>query len=166
MPKFEYTNNFTRAAVSFPAHKFPHTSSVYYQCNVRLCINNGGCNQVECNGTNLQNNNNGGPRKKRFVGHHIEHKTMVNGMPKITDSPNNFNQSTQVTSSHSTSSTQNEPMMNHPSLPMPGALSSSVKPLSTKLVSDGAKQQQSDPNDMSFDVYSGLYVSDIDVGGK
>lgn len=51
MPAFEYANNFTRAAVSFPAHKFPHTSSVYYQCNVSLCINaNGGCNQMhECN---------------------------------------------------------------------------------------------------------------------
>lgn len=48
MPAFEYSNNYTRAAVSFPAHKFPHTSSVYYQCNISLCINNGNCAQNEC----------------------------------------------------------------------------------------------------------------------
>ncbi len=29
---------------SFQAHKFPYTPSVYYQCNVRLCIKHaGGC---------------------------------------------------------------------------------------------------------------------------
>ena len=31
----------------FQAHKFPYTSSVYYQCNVKLCIKHaGGCDQV------------------------------------------------------------------------------------------------------------------------
>lgn len=37
MGQFEYTEDRTKANVSFPAHKFPYTSSVYYQCNVRLC---------------------------------------------------------------------------------------------------------------------------------
>ncbi|KAF7491363.1 Cuticlin-1 [Sarcoptes scabiei] len=38
MGPFEYSNNLTKASVSFHAHKFPYTSSVYYQCNVRLCL--------------------------------------------------------------------------------------------------------------------------------
>ncbi|KAI2801588.1 hypothetical protein BLOT_009402 [Blomia tropicalis] len=47
MGQFEYTGNLTRAHVSFHAHKFPYTSSVYYQCNVRLCLkDNGGCDDV------------------------------------------------------------------------------------------------------------------------
>lgn len=37
MGQFEYTEDRTNATVSFPAHKFPYTTSVYYQCNVRLC---------------------------------------------------------------------------------------------------------------------------------
>lgn len=164
MPKFEYSNNFTRAAVSFPAHKFPHTSSVYYQCNVRLCINNGGCNQIECNGTNLQNNNNGGPRKKRFVRHDHNnnniHKTMNNNsIARFADiSPFKTTQAI---------STSSETLL--PTLPLPGALSSPQQQQSMfkSATSDsGKQQQQNDANDMSFDVYSGLYVSDIDVGGK
>lgn len=44
---FEYTLNKTRASVTFQAHKFPYTSSVYYQCNVRLCLkSSGGCDDV------------------------------------------------------------------------------------------------------------------------
>lgn len=44
---FEYTMNKTRASVTFQAHKFPYTSSVYYQCNVRLCLkSSGGCDDV------------------------------------------------------------------------------------------------------------------------
>ena len=47
MGPFEYTHNLTRASVSFQAHKFPYTSSVYYQCNVRLCLKEGGgCEDV------------------------------------------------------------------------------------------------------------------------
>lgn len=121
MPRFEYTNNSTRAAVSFPAHKFPHTSSVYYQCNVRLCINNGGCSQPDCA---TSSSSSGQPtaasaRKKRFVAGHD----------------------------------QAQP------LPTPGALS-----VPTRLpVAGGPTSKQ---QDMSFDVYSGLYVSDIDIGGK
>lgn len=34
---FSYDSDRTMATVAFPAHKFPYTSSVYYQCNVRLC---------------------------------------------------------------------------------------------------------------------------------
>lgn len=47
MGPFEYSHNKTRATVSFQAHKFPYTSSVYYQCNVRLCLkDSGGCEDV------------------------------------------------------------------------------------------------------------------------
>uniref|UniRef100_A0A336MZ58 CSON003393 protein n=2 Tax=Culicoides sonorensis TaxID=179676 RepID=A0A336MZ58_CULSO len=37
MGPFKYTNDRTMAKVSFPAHRFPYTSAVYYQCNVKLC---------------------------------------------------------------------------------------------------------------------------------
>lgn len=37
MGQFEYTSDRTEASVSFPAHKFPYTASVYYECNIRLC---------------------------------------------------------------------------------------------------------------------------------
>jgi len=47
MPEFEYSSSKTTALVHFQAHKFPYTSSVYYQCNVKLCIKHaGGCDQV------------------------------------------------------------------------------------------------------------------------
>ena len=50
MGQFEYTRNLTQAHVSFHAHKFPYTSSVYYQCNVRLCLKEGdGCDDVVSN---------------------------------------------------------------------------------------------------------------------
>ena len=49
MPQFVYAQNLTRASVTFQAHKFPYTSSVYYQCNVRLCFKEGGCNHVPPN---------------------------------------------------------------------------------------------------------------------
>jgi hypothetical protein len=45
--QFRYSANITKATVSFQAHKFPYTSSVYYQCNVRLCLKHGnGCSDV------------------------------------------------------------------------------------------------------------------------
>ncbi|XP_044746958.1 uncharacterized protein LOC123308398 [Coccinella septempunctata] len=45
MGLFEYSENKTRATVKFQAHKFPYTPSVYYQCNVKLCLKaDGGCN--------------------------------------------------------------------------------------------------------------------------
>jgi len=47
MGEFEYSASKTTALVHFQAHKFPYTSSVYYQCNVKLCIKHaGGCDQV------------------------------------------------------------------------------------------------------------------------
>ncbi|XP_013777016.1 uncharacterized protein LOC106461713 [Limulus polyphemus] len=47
MGPFQYTQNKTRAVVTFQAHKFPYTSSVYYQCNVKLCLKkDGGCDDV------------------------------------------------------------------------------------------------------------------------
>lgn len=47
MGQFEYNAAKTTAAVRFQAHKFPYTASVYYQCNVRLCVKaGGGCDDV------------------------------------------------------------------------------------------------------------------------
>lgn len=46
MPQFVYSQNLSKASVNFQAHKFPYTSSVYYQCNVRLCFREGGCKHV------------------------------------------------------------------------------------------------------------------------
>jgi len=47
MGEFEYSSSKTTALVHFQAHKFPYTSSVYYQCNIRLCIKHaGGCDNV------------------------------------------------------------------------------------------------------------------------
>lgn len=126
MPRFDYSNNYTRAVVSFPAHKFPHTSSVYYQCNVRLCINNGGCDQAECSTEPSPVNPNGGPRKKRYVGHE---------------------------SSSMSDSTIEEPSVE----PVSSPLKSSKQPPSTT---------SRDSGDLSFDVYSGLYVRDVDVAGE
>lgn len=120
MPRFEYSNNFTRAVVSFPAHKFPHTSSVYYQCNVRLCINNGGCDQAECANDATPSNPNGTPRKKRFVGHNEAVVDELNAVPTA----------------------------------------SALKAARPQSVAS------KDSGDLSFDVYSGLYVRDADVAGK
>ncbi|KAG8228461.1 hypothetical protein J437_LFUL009112 [Ladona fulva] len=47
MGQFEYNAAKTTAYVRFQAHKFPYTASVYYQCNVKLCIKaGGGCDNV------------------------------------------------------------------------------------------------------------------------
>jgi len=46
MPPFEYNTNKTRAAVKFQAYKFPYTASIYYQCNVRLCLRAGACQEA------------------------------------------------------------------------------------------------------------------------
>ena len=47
MSAFEYSSSKTTALVHFQAHKFPYAPSVYYQCNVRLCIRHaGGCDDV------------------------------------------------------------------------------------------------------------------------
>lgn len=47
MGQFQYNPSKTTAFVHFQAHKFPYTASVYYQCNVRLCIKaDHGCDDV------------------------------------------------------------------------------------------------------------------------
>ncbi|XP_065347897.1 cuticlin-4 [Cloeon dipterum] len=52
MGQFVYNKEMTKAHVSFPAHKFPYTSSVYYQCHVRLCNKAiGDCEVPNCNKT-------------------------------------------------------------------------------------------------------------------
>lgn len=38
MGQFQYMDDNTKATVHFQAHKFPYTPSVYYQCNVKLCL--------------------------------------------------------------------------------------------------------------------------------
>ena len=54
MGQFQYSPSKTTASVHFQAHKFPYTASVYYQCNVRLCIKaDGGCDDVVSVGTSL-----------------------------------------------------------------------------------------------------------------
>lgn len=44
---FSYNSDRTSATVAFPAHKFPYTKSVYYQCNVKLCsLDDADCHKV------------------------------------------------------------------------------------------------------------------------
>ncbi|XP_034109524.1 uncharacterized protein LOC117571474 isoform X2 [Drosophila albomicans] len=52
MGQFNYTENRLAANVTFPAHKFPYTTSVYYECNVRLCaLEDPACQEAPvCNG--------------------------------------------------------------------------------------------------------------------
>lgn len=48
MGPFNYTTDREEATVTFPAHKFPYTTSVYYQCNVKLCsLKDADCQKVE-----------------------------------------------------------------------------------------------------------------------
>lgn len=52
MGQFTYSSDKTEARVNFQAHKFPYTASVYYQCNVKLCVKlDGGCSNTppSCN---------------------------------------------------------------------------------------------------------------------
>lgn len=47
MGQFKYSVSKNTASVHFQAHKFPYTASVYYQCNVRLCVRaGGGCDDL------------------------------------------------------------------------------------------------------------------------
>lgn len=152
MPKFEYENNNTRAAVAFKAHKFPHTSSVYYQCNVRLCINNGGCEQINClqdastsgqtdaNANQAIGNSTGAARLKRFVAGHNHHLVLSNQAGG--DAQNQQQDYKQVDLDEPEQQTSDGLM-----LPRPSELRSAAP--------------KARDNDMSFDVYSGLYVSDI-----
>ncbi|CAH0550402.1 unnamed protein product [Brassicogethes aeneus] len=57
MGLFEYSSEKTRATVKFQAHKFPYTASVYYQCNVKLCLKaDNGCDYQapSCGGNRLR----------------------------------------------------------------------------------------------------------------
>lgn len=50
MGQFEYSEDRSQASVSFPAHKFPYTASVYYECNIRLCaLQDPECQKVNWN---------------------------------------------------------------------------------------------------------------------
>ncbi|XP_030766292.1 uncharacterized protein LOC115890250 isoform X2 [Sitophilus oryzae] len=45
MGMFQYSGDSNKAEVQFKAHKFPYIASVYYQCNVKLCLRvEDGCN--------------------------------------------------------------------------------------------------------------------------
>ncbi|CAD1480924.1 unnamed protein product, partial [Heterotrigona itama] len=65
MGQFTYNEDKTEAKVNFQAHKFPYTASVYYQCNVRLCVKHGGgcgntppaCNSVSRRRRDTANDN-------------------------------------------------------------------------------------------------------------
>lgn len=47
MGPFQYSDDGNSAHVEFQAHKFPYTDSVYYHCNVHLCLKSGdGCPPV------------------------------------------------------------------------------------------------------------------------
>ena len=68
MGAFDYSENKTKALVTFQAHKFPYTASVYYQCNVKLCLKaSGGCDDVPPN-CDPQLNSGLVSRKRRDVG--------------------------------------------------------------------------------------------------
>ncbi|XP_076267636.1 zona pellucida domain-containing protein piopio [Rhynchophorus ferrugineus] len=54
MGMFQYSEDSTKAEVQFKAHKFPYIASVYYQCNVKLCLRaDNGCDTKppSCSGT-------------------------------------------------------------------------------------------------------------------
>lgn len=69
MDAFEYSENKTKAMVTFQAHKFPYTASVYYQCNVKLCLkSSGGCDDVPPNCDSQLNGLLLPSRKRRDVG--------------------------------------------------------------------------------------------------
>lgn len=47
MGNFEYSKDLTMAQISYPAFRFPFTSSIYYSCMVKLCRKEkGGCDDV------------------------------------------------------------------------------------------------------------------------
>ncbi|XP_017777442.1 PREDICTED: uncharacterized protein LOC108563316, partial [Nicrophorus vespilloides] len=58
MGMFQYSVEKTKAVVNFQAHKFPYSPSVYYQCNVKLCLkSDGGCDNLtppNCGGNRLR----------------------------------------------------------------------------------------------------------------
>lgn len=82
MGQFEYSDDRSKATVSFPAHKFPYTSSVYYQCNVRLCaLNDPECQQVIVK-IDIQHSDSEIYRFFCTNRHRIAHKIDLNEIPK------------------------------------------------------------------------------------
>lgn len=65
MGEFTYDASKTRASVAFQAHKFPYTASVYYQCNVRLCIKHAGNCDVTPPNCDADGNNQNLVRRRR-----------------------------------------------------------------------------------------------------
>ena len=55
MAPFVYNANKTQASVKFQAYKFPYTASIYYQCNIRLCLRDGACEEVHIHAKSLKN---------------------------------------------------------------------------------------------------------------
>lgn len=48
MGQFDYSKDRQSATVTFPAHKFPYTAAVYYQCNIIYCkLKDPECQQVK-----------------------------------------------------------------------------------------------------------------------
>ncbi|KAL1512514.1 hypothetical protein ABEB36_002096 [Hypothenemus hampei] len=55
MGMFQYSSDNNRAEVQFKAHKFPYIASVYYQCNVKLCLkDHDGCELQPSCGTSTR----------------------------------------------------------------------------------------------------------------
>jgi len=163
MPKFEYSNNFTRAAVSFPAHKFPHTSSVYYQCNVRLCINNGNCDQTDC--TNPPNHSNGPASPTNLAPTTLD--PLALGASSPTSGASTSRGSSPVVAPPRTSAGgprrkrfvkhHNQQTLQSRPMGRGSELGAGGGPVDRVSESAGPQEQ------ISFDVYSGIYVSDLDV---
>lgn len=55
MGEFAYSDDRSEAKVSFPAHKFPYTASVYYECIIKLChMDDEACKKVRARGRMVQ----------------------------------------------------------------------------------------------------------------
>lgn len=68
MAPFVYNANKTQASVKFQAYKFPYTASIYYQCNIRLCLRDGACEEAPlCDeqGNNLRRRRRRSPEEPR-----------------------------------------------------------------------------------------------------
>lgn len=183
MPSFEYSNNYTRAAVSFPAHKFPHTSSVYYQCNISLCINNGNCIVPECKH----------PAAPAAAASQQQQAAASTNIQNAASS--NLASSLATTSSTSSLNGNNAPANGITMQPSAGSRRKRHSNLHNNLQQQTHSLQNTDPangklikaspsnnnnnlnskingdtidrfDDMSFDVYSGLYVNDATDEGK
>lgn len=157
MPSFEYSNNHTRAAVSFPAHKFPHTSSVYYQCNISLCINNGNCIVPECKSQQPSVPVGSAPGSPTNAANQNGPNNSNNGQNSLSLGGVTIQATGSRRKRHS-SNLQNNLQQ----------LINNNDPANGKPIKSGINNNNNNKNadtidrfdDMSFDVYSGLYVND------